>query len=65
MSEKTEYTECPFCDRLFEKPLLERVRLGDSPLEAHIKKDHHKVRIWKGRNAKWIDVSEVKERLKA
>ncbi len=58
---ESEYDECPFCDRLFVRP--RHFMAGDTPMEAHIREDHGKVKVWKGRNAKWVDASEIAKRL--
>ncbi len=52
------YVECPFCDRIFEDHFN-----GEPPLRRHIEEDHHKVRVRKGSNYRWVDVKEVKRRL--
>lgn len=58
-----EYRQCPFCDKLFEEP-TGLVRIGStSPIDEHIQSVHKKVKVWKGRNAKWIDADEVKGRM--
>jgi hypothetical protein len=53
------YVECPFCDRIFE----DRLVTGEPPLRRHIEQDHHKVRVRKGSNYRWVDATEVKRRL--
>ena len=61
-TEPTEFEQCPFCDTLFA--IEPGVRIGsDRPIEHHIKVVHHKVRVRKGSNYKWIDRSEALKHL--
>jgi hypothetical protein len=63
-----DYEQCQFCERIFqvssathESPtLLELAPVRISPLDRHIREDHHKVRLRKGSNYKWVDAAEVK-----
>jgi hypothetical protein len=65
--EDMEYRQCPYCDKLFEQPTgLRFVRIGAmSPFDEHIESVHKKVKVWKGRNAKWIDKAEAERRFHA
>ncbi len=56
-----DYVQNPFCDRLFREPQA-RKPSGETPLEEHVITVHHKVRVRKGSNYKWMDESEVKKR---
>ena len=62
LASMVNYVECPFCDRIFEDPDLWPPR-KEKPLVRHLEQDHHKVRVRKGSNYKWIDAKEVKRRL--
>lgn len=57
------YVECPVCDRLFEDRILRTNLSLKSALQLHIELDHHKVRVRKGSNYKWVDAKEVERRL--
>lgn len=61
--EPTEFEQCPFCDKLFEVPLIRPLSLADRPIDKHIKEVHNKVRVRKGSNYKWIDRSEALKHL--
>ena len=54
--------QCLFCDRLFREPQAKRAS-GETPLEERVMSAHHKVRVRKGSNYRWMDESEVKKRL--
>lgn len=59
----TDYTECPFCDRIFavdEFPGL----VHSHPLDDHIRSVHHMVKVRKGSNYRWLPEEEVKARLR-
>ncbi len=60
-----DYVECPFCVLIFEDPGENWVhQMGEKkPLDRHIEQDHHKVRVRKGSNYRWVDAKEVKRRL--
>ena len=61
-----DYRQCPFCDQIFEEPLAVRKYMGmkiPTPLEVHIRGVHKKVRVWKGRNSKWLDINDVNKHL--
>lgn len=58
-----DYEQCPICDRVYE---VEEVRfrakgreLDPTDLEAHIRNDHHMVKLRKGSNYKWVDAAEM------
>jgi hypothetical protein len=61
--ENRDYEQCPFCDRVFLVEYGGMVRAisrpGWSPIQQHIQDDHHKVRLRKGSNYKWIDASAI------
>ncbi len=57
-----EYQECPFCDRIFEVPLMAKVGEKTS-IDRHIEKEHHKVKVRRGSNYRWLDAAEVERRL--
>lgn len=57
-----DYVQCPFCDRVFPEPQARKAS-GETPLEEHTVRFHHKVRVRKGSNYRWMDESEVKKRL--
>ncbi len=59
---KADYVQCPFCDRLFRGPHAKRAS-GERPLEERVMSAHHKVRVRKRSNYRWMDESEVKKRL--
>ncbi len=56
------YVECPFCLLLFEDPEVARPD-GKTDLMRHVEQDHHKVRVRKGSNYRWVDAKEIKRRL--
>ena len=59
---EVEYVECPFCDKLF--PARAWASVGSRfPMEKHINEVHKKFKVWKGRNAKWVDMKEINRRL--
>ncbi len=57
-----DYVQCPFCDMLFREPQA-RKPSGYTQLEEHVTGVHHKVRVRKGGNYKWMDEGEVKKKL--
>ena len=57
-----EYVQCPFCDALFKEPQA-RKPSGYTQLEEHVMAMHHKVRVRKGSNYRWIDEAEAKKML--
>lgn len=69
------YVECPFCERIFEDRYTTDDGRRSSPprasirepandrLSHHIEQDHHKVRVRKGSNYKWVDAREIQQRL--
>jgi hypothetical protein len=57
-----DYQECPFCDRIFEVPQIIKWT-QKTPLEEHIEADHHKLKVRKGSNYKWMDKVQVERRL--
>jgi len=59
-----EYRQCPYCDKLFEIPTWTIVG-ATSVFDEHIQSVHKKVKVWKGRNAKWIDKAEVERKADA
>ncbi len=56
------YVECPFCPLLFPEPQMTGPD-GTTPLVRHVAQDHHKVRVRKGSNYRWVDEREIKRRL--
>ncbi len=58
-----DYIECPFCPLIFEDPFAWPT-FKPKPLDAHIMSDHHKVRVRKGSNYRWVDRDEVARRVK-
>ena len=62
-----DYEQCQFCERIFEVPVgaegslieLDSPRRA-TPLDQHIRTEHHKVRLRKGSNYKWVDAAEMK-----
>jgi hypothetical protein len=60
----TDYMECPFCDRIYEAEAYVAL-VHQHPLEAHIRSDHHMVRVRKGSNYRWVPEQEVRARLAA
>jgi len=50
-----------FCDTLFREQQA-RKATGETPLEEHVIANHHKDRIGKGSNYRWLDESEARER---
>jgi hypothetical protein len=53
-----DYEQCPFCERIFAAP----TRIYDSgDLDRHIRTDHHKVKLRKGTNYKWVDAAEMEK----
>jgi len=63
--DEPDYLQCPVCDRVFKvgDPL---VRMSGSErtmmeLEAHIRTDHHMVKVRKGSNYRWVDAAEMAE----
>jgi hypothetical protein len=57
-----DYVECPFCEVIFEEdayPGLVHTR----PLDEHIRAVHHRMKIRKGSNYRWVTEEEVRERL--
>ncbi len=60
----TDFEECPFCDRIFEAVSFKGL-VRERPVEAHIRHDHHMVKVRKGSNYRWVPEAEVRERLGA
>lgn len=63
-SDVPHFEQCPFCDRVFRThvgPVAYTALRGPplSDLEQHLVTDHHKVKLRKGSNYKWVDESEV------
>jgi hypothetical protein len=63
--DEPDYVQCQVCDRVFKvgDPL---VSLSGSDrammeLEAHIRSDHHMVKVRKGSNYKWVDAAQMAE----
>ncbi len=59
----TEYEQCQFCDKIFEKPNFLPVTLSPyrTPLEKHIVDVHEKMKVRKGNNYKWMDKDEIEK----
>ncbi len=55
-----EFQQCPFCDRLFEKSYRIAVT---TELEEHIRTQHGRVKVWRGRNVRWCPASEVRKKM--
>jgi hypothetical protein len=60
----TDYVECPFCERVFPAEVYHSM-MHTHPLEDHIRDDHHKVKLRKGSNYRWVDKKEIEARLVA
>ncbi len=58
----TDYTECPFCDRIYEDDVYTGL-VHQHPLDDHIRSEHDKVKVRKGSNYRWVDRAEVESRL--
>jgi hypothetical protein len=58
----SDYEECPFCDMIFETDAYTSM-VHQHPLEEHLRAEHHKVKVRKGSNYRWIDMAEVESRL--
>ena len=52
------YEQCPYCDKIFDVSGL-ILAWEDTQLEKHIKDVHKKVKVRRGTNYKWMDMSEV------
>ncbi len=57
-----DYVQCPFCDKLFKEPQARKTS-GETPLEEHVMSAHHKVRVRKGSNYRWMDEAEARKKV--
>jgi hypothetical protein len=53
-----DYQECKICGKLFAVEHL--VLIGQlTEMEMHYKLDHNMVKVWKGRNSRWVPLAEI------
>lgn len=56
-----EYAQCQFYDALFREPQARTPSGYTQQVEEHVMPTHHKVRVRKGSNYRWMDEGEAKK----